>query len=938
MAGPESAFGSTKDSPLSRALLVADAVSADGNAFSPTHIELLRSSWIANEVKKREAEYTRVRPLRSFVCTWNVNGKIPAESIDGWLTAGLRGADALPDLYVVGLQELVDLTATNVALGALSDLSARRSAEWESLVLATLESAAAALPKGGRDGASAAGAGAGRAAAATGAAKPGGPSRGPVFTTVGSETMVGLHILVIAKTALLPHIGAVQAAQVATGVLGIMGNKGAVAVRFRVHDTTLCFLCAHLAAHRGAVAARNADFGAIMSRLSFPASVEAADVDLAVSAAAAGRPAGAVAALLRPAGAEAESGRNFREMSKLGVDHHDIIVFLGDLNYRLDESLTIDEAHRLAAAGAVSELLPYDQLTRERELCNAFHGFSEAPLVFPPTFKVVPGSDSYERRRDGKQRAPAWCDRVLWRCSRALPADAVRPLLYNSSAERTSDHKPVHALLELDARAVVSAKRDAVRAEVVSMADRIENEHVPRLKLSRTSVDVGTVTFGRPSVRQVTLSNVGKSAAPWRFVPKPGQTAPTPGWLAVSPAAGYLPPGSDAVVVLTVVAGVAEARDAAVGRSSLDDTLVIRVEAGSDHYLSVGGTLAPTAAGLSLLQLARTHCPVTHLVQTPDGPLPPEHWAAKRAAADVDRATGAAGRASPGSGVATSAPAASADGGAVPPADRHSDLPGGGPSGASAGRGASGPPTGPPASRPEPLERAGPPSPGAGGARPAGVQELPPALPVPKEVWILVDRIIRPDGGHGVHTPGVFTVSADEAELEICRECVDSARRIPDDAASPVAAGAMLLRLLGSLREPVIPESLFPGRDLVPASSVSVRRWTAAMLALLPALHYNVLVYVMSVARESIKPPGAEGGVAADPNELAHALAQCLFRQASPSFIPSTAASPASGDARSGDFSASHQPSGDLGRLSGAALARAHAVTLELLTAPSLRM
>ena len=50
----------------------------------------------------REAEYTRVQPLRSFVCTWNVNGKIPSESIDGWLTAGLRGADALPDLYVIG--------------------------------------------------------------------------------------------------------------------------------------------------------------------------------------------------------------------------------------------------------------------------------------------------------------------------------------------------------------------------------------------------------------------------------------------------------------------------------------------------------------------------------------------------------------------------------------------------------------------------------------------------------------------------------------------------------------------------------------------------------------------------------------------------------------------------------------------------------------------
>ena len=209
---------------------------------------------------------------------------------------------------------------------------------------------------------------------------------------------------------------------------------------------------------------------------------------------------------------------------------------------------------------------------------------------------------------------------------------------------------------------------------------------------------------------------------------------------------------------------------------------------------------------------------------------------------------------------------------------------------------------------------------------------------MPKEVWILVDRIIRPDGGHGVHTPGVFTVSADEAEMEICRECVDSARRIPDDAASPVAAGAMLLRLLGSLREPVIPESLFPGRDLVPASSVSVRRWTAAMLALLPALHYNVLVYVMSVARESVKPPGTEGGVAADPSETARALAPCLFRQASPSFVPPAATSPAAGDPGAGDFAGSQQPSRDLGRLAGAALARAHAVTLELLTAPSLRM
>ena len=40
----------------------------------------------------------------------------------------------------------------------------------------------------------------------------------------------------------------------------MMGNKGGAAIRMKILDSTVCFVCSHLAAHRENVAGRNADF------------------------------------------------------------------------------------------------------------------------------------------------------------------------------------------------------------------------------------------------------------------------------------------------------------------------------------------------------------------------------------------------------------------------------------------------------------------------------------------------------------------------------------------------------------------------------------------------------------------------------------------------------------------------------------------------------
>ena len=50
---------------------------------------------------------------------------------------------------------------------------------------------------------------------------------------------------------------------------GAQGNKGAVGVRMKLFDSTVCFVCGHLAAHQLNIAGRNADASSITTKLLF---------------------------------------------------------------------------------------------------------------------------------------------------------------------------------------------------------------------------------------------------------------------------------------------------------------------------------------------------------------------------------------------------------------------------------------------------------------------------------------------------------------------------------------------------------------------------------------------------------------------------------------------------------------------------------------------
>lgn len=106
------------------------------------------------------------------------------------------------------------------------------------------------------------------------------------------------------------------------------------------------------------------------------------------------------------------------------VEDHDIIIFSGDLNYRIAEDVDINTVYEhIDQPETCHELLSFDQLNIERQHGRIFQGFSEGEIRFLPTYQFICGSSLYDRRPEKKMRCPAWCDRILYRQGR-YPSDS----------------------------------------------------------------------------------------------------------------------------------------------------------------------------------------------------------------------------------------------------------------------------------------------------------------------------------------------------------------------------------------------------------------------------------------------------------------------------------------------------------------------------------
>lgn len=109
----------------------------------------------------------------------------------------------------------------------------------------------------------------------------------------------------------------------------------------------------------------------------------------------------------------------------------------GDLNYRINPA-TIDagKAKALIEKEKYSIILEQDQLKEQMRLGHVFSGFTEGPINYRPTYKYDSGTDNWDSSE--KHRAPAWCDRILYRGEHITQIDYTSHIQY-----KLSDHKPV---------------------------------------------------------------------------------------------------------------------------------------------------------------------------------------------------------------------------------------------------------------------------------------------------------------------------------------------------------------------------------------------------------------------------------------------------------------------------------------------------------------
>lgn len=449
------------------------ATSDEGESELPNVTSTHRS--ISQLVFERRAEYTRSYKTKVKVGTWNVaslsgtekdiggwfvDGKGVSETLSGFNVKGVNDESkdteiesvgsqegrrskkestiprndngSLPGgneigIYVLGLQEIVDISSIVEAIRPHTDpLPAQK---WKRAV-------EEALPKG--------------------------------YQRVAEQQLIGLFLVIYASPSITPTISSVSTTSVGTGIGGYMGNKGAVAARIILGETTrMVFINCHLTAgiENGRLDRRNWDSSQILQKTRFDP-------------------------VYNGGGVMEEFGEE--------IGDEDFAFWFGDLNYRL-ESMAGDDVRRLLmlhtqkeydigqtskskiddelstssetvtnlinkaeqlpyhekpfsesftsvadsslessaspnlGANHTSEpaldpasdptslqttlasLLPHDQLHMQMRTGKAFSdGWREGAINFLPTYKYDVGSvgmfDSSEKRR-----GPSWCDRILYR-------------------------------------------------------------------------------------------------------------------------------------------------------------------------------------------------------------------------------------------------------------------------------------------------------------------------------------------------------------------------------------------------------------------------------------------------------------------------------------------------------------------------------------------
>lgn len=567
------------------------AASAGNPGDDVSDIIVVRDHWV--QQRARQTSRKGNQQLRFKLGTFNVNGMMPSQDLSSWLGTGpqvtsdassaftettlippinkvspLSVSDLIknpfdpdfasaptvpqdlhqdPDLFVLGFQEL-DLSTEAL----LYSTKTAKEEAWCTAIFAALG------------------------------------EKAELYEKLASKQLVGMLLVIIVRKSLRKYFGGIQTCAAGAGIMGVMGNKGGVAIRLQFappsdelieyHPTVFTFVNAHLAAFDEMFEKRNADYHDLCRRLGF--SGEATSDT-------------------------SENNPPYTLVDKSNIFESDILFWLGDLNYRIDLAGT--DIRTILASKAWQDkfntLLHYDQLKLAIGASKAFKGFKEHSITHLPTYRFSSGLLTDDLGYDVK-RKPAWTDRVLLMDG---PYVQVQPLSYTGHPQITmSDHRPVSADFRLDVDLFDKKQLEShFKTHYKKVIDIDETSKRPAVKIEPTSVNLGKLRYRQATSATLTIENIGKIPAVFRFVALEENSPPYPEWLRIEPMAGLILPGEALNVNLTSIIHDNTAFELNQREKQINETLILHTAQGKDHFIPIDATYEYTCFANKLSRLVR---------------------------------------------------------------------------------------------------------------------------------------------------------------------------------------------------------------------------------------------------------------------------------------------------------------------------------------------
>lgn len=219
------------------------------NKYKKVYVQLFNSrvklydllnSYINKQLRILKGKYTFEKNITIFAGTFNISGKVSKDNIKSWIFPNDSGLKSPADIYLIGLEEVVELTPGRILY---PDPYIKQF--WEKRLLSTLNK----------------------------------NKENKKYVCLWSNQLGGILLMLFMSEHEYMKVKHIEGDVKKTGFGGISSNKGAVAVSFKYSATRFCIIASHLSAGLDNIEQRHYDYKTINKNIRFSRGLRIKDHD-----------------------------------------------------------------------------------------------------------------------------------------------------------------------------------------------------------------------------------------------------------------------------------------------------------------------------------------------------------------------------------------------------------------------------------------------------------------------------------------------------------------------------------------------------------------------------------------------------------------------------------------------------------------------------------